>query len=189
IVPWTSEQWIEEGERKWNSNEASITVLEGPELSMPDLAMGRGWRNAQRRSQDVTERVLEAVKREKAAARSAGERGPDAAAGFDDAAPGSQLVADSLALELLGLLDAGPALLSRAWALASQRLGDASAADSLALAEQAVRSLVARGLVVLATGGDAGATDVHSEPLEARLRAVDSWGDSEAGSLWIARRV
>ncbi|MEA2335085.1 MAG: hypothetical protein QOG40_1575 [Solirubrobacteraceae bacterium] len=189
IVPWTSEQWIEEGERKWNSNEATITVLEGPELSMPDLAMGRGWRNAQRRSQDVTERVLEAVKREKAAARSAGERGPDAAAGVDEAAPGSQLVADSLALELLGLLDAGPALLSRAWALASQRLGDASAADSLALAEQAVRSLVARGLVVLATGGDAGATDVHSEPLEARLRAVDSWGDSEAGSLWIARRV
>ena len=62
VVPWTSEEWIEEGERNWNSNEATITVLEGPKLSMPELAMGRGWRNAQRRSEDVTERVLEAFR-------------------------------------------------------------------------------------------------------------------------------
>jgi hypothetical protein len=190
IVPWSSEQWIEEGERKWNSNEATITVLEGPELSMPDLAMGRGWRNAQRRSKDVTEQVLEAAKRETAPARSAGEGGaPAPAAAVDPDLAGSQLVADSLALELLGLLDAGPAGLSRAWALASERLGDASAAESLALAEQAVRSLVARGLVVLQTGGGDGAAEVDSERLEVRLSAVDSWVHGDAASLAIARRV
>ena len=62
LVPWVKEEWFEEGEQKWNSNEATITVLEGPKLSMPELAMGRGWRNAQRRSEDVTERVLAAVR-------------------------------------------------------------------------------------------------------------------------------
>ncbi len=61
LVPWVAGQWFEAGEQKWNANEATLIVLEGPELSMPDLAMGRGWRNAQRRSDDVTERVLAAV--------------------------------------------------------------------------------------------------------------------------------
>jgi len=107
------------------------TVLEGPKLSMPELAMGRGWRNAQRRSEDVTEHVLEAFKQKRVEPAEA-----SAGAGIE---AGSQLLADSLALELLGLLDAGPAELSRAWALASERLGDAPAAEALALAEQAVR--------------------------------------------------
>jgi hypothetical protein len=190
IGPWTSEEWIEEGERKWNSNEATITVLDGPALSMPDLAMGRGWRNAQRRSRDVTDEVLEAAKREKAAARSASEGRPAAPVARVDAdAAAQQLVADSLALELLGLLDAGPAPLSRAWTLASERLGEASAAEALALAEQAVRSLVARELVFLQSSAGDGATDVASDQLQARLRAVHSWFDGGAASLAIARRV
>jgi hypothetical protein len=191
LVPWTGEEWIEEGERKWNSNEATLTVLEGPELSMPDLAMGRGWRNAQRRSEDVTERVIDAVKRETAGTGAAGEgRQPASApANGDEPTADSQLLADSLALELLGLLDAGPAPLSRAWTLASERLGDVPAAASLALAEQAVRSLVARGLVALHARDGTGATEVANDLLETRLRAVQSWADGQAAWLTIARRV
>jgi len=196
VVPWTNEEWIEEGERKWNSNEATITVLEGPKLSMPELAMGRGWRNAQRRSEDVTERVLEAVKQQRP--DGAGPRDPAGAAAegrslestpAGEAPADPQLLADSLALELLGLLDAGPAQLSRAWALASERRGDASAAESLALAEQSVRSLLARGLVVLQVGAEAGATQVGDGRVEAALRAVESWAGGEAAALAIARRV
>ena len=121
----------------------------------------------------------------------AGAEGGPAEAPVGEALADSQLLADSLALELLGLLDAGPAQLSRAWALASERLGDAPAAESLALAEQAVRSLVGRGLVVPAgerrRGREAGrgATD----RLEAGLRAVESWAGGQAGSVAIARRV
>jgi hypothetical protein len=198
VIPWSNEEWIEEGERKWNSNEATITVLEGPKLSLPELAMGRGWRNAQRGSEDVTERVLEAAKQRRAApaAPSAvatglagAEAGPTEAAAGEAATADSRLLADSLALELLGLLDAGPAQLSRVWALASERLGDASAAESLALAEHAVRSLVGRRLVVLRGGGDAGGADVGDDRLQERLRAVESWTGGQAGSLAIARRV
>ena len=194
VVPWVNEEWIEEGERKWNSNEATITVLDGPELSMPELAMGRGWRNAQRRSEDVTERVLQAVKQGGAGAGSGSapapaQGGPPAFATAVEAPAASQLLADSLALELLALLDAGPTQLSRAWALASRRLADVPAAESLALAEQAVRSLLARGLIVLQAGAEAGATQVGDGRVEAGLRAVESWAGGEAASLAIVRRV
>jgi hypothetical protein len=201
VVPWVNEQWIEEGERKWNSNEATLTVLEGPKLSMPELAMGRGWRNAQRRSEDVTERVLGAVKR--AGAPAAGGEGRPAegvAPGAQDPTADSRLLADSLGLELLAQLDAAPVALSRAWRLAAERLGDASASQSLALAELAVRSLVARGLAVLCEGAQrpgetdarhaaAGVQAVGDDRIDAALRAVESWSGGDRASLQIARKV
>lgn len=197
VVPWTNEEWIEEGERKWNSNEASITVLQGPKLSMPELAMGRGWRNAQRRSEDVTERVLEAVKRERAPAparagsQSALVDGDErrAETAIAVGGPDSRLLADSFALELLALLDTGALSLSRVWQLASERPGHAPAAESLALAEQAVRSLVGRGLVVLRSRSDGDAAELAGDRVEAGLRAVESWAGDQAGSLAIARRA
>jgi hypothetical protein len=197
VVPWTHDEWIEEGERKWNSNEATITVLQGPKLSMPELAMGRGWRNAQRRSEDVTERVLEAVKRERApgptpaGSQNASADGDEMRAETATAVerPDARLLADSFALELLALLDAGALVLSRVLQLASERLGDASAIEALALAEQAVRSLVGRGLVVLRSGGDVDAAELAGDHVEAGLRAVASWAGDQAASLAIARRA
>lgn len=217
-VPWVKEEWFDEGDRRWNSNEATLTILEGPKLSMPDLAMGKGWRNAQRRSEDVTERVLAAVAAANASPRTGAQPGaaaPDAgaAAAADEGEPAeaagsaaraapadAQLLADSLALQLLGVLDAQPIALSSAWRLAAERLGDASAAESLALAELAVRSLAARGLVALAQAGDArpdelapgGSTDaaatIADDRIDAALRAVDSWTGGGSGMLQIARR-
>jgi hypothetical protein len=223
LVPWVAERWFEEGEQKWNSNEATLTVLEGPELSMPDLAMGRGWRNAQRRSEDVTERVLAAVSEQSpatgATAASTPPGGPPpadarsgAAAGEGSPAEGvaatvsdagatsaSQLLADSLGLELLGLLDGGPLALARAWSLAAERLGGVSAAESLALGELAVRSLLARGLVVLRESASPGADGdrpgaatawqvVTDDRVGPALRAIDSWAGGEGAALQIARK-
>ncbi len=66
---WAREEWLEFGERKWNPHEASLTVLEGPRLELQELAMGRGWRNAQRRGEDVTERIVAARRAALAAER------------------------------------------------------------------------------------------------------------------------
>jgi hypothetical protein len=192
LVPWVEQEWFEEGEQKWNSNEATITVLEGPKLSMPELAMGRGWRNAQRRGDDVTERVLAAVRQ--------GADGSVAEQPASAAAADPRLLADSLALELLGMVDGAPVALAQAWRMATERLGDASAAESLALGEAAVRSLIGRGLVVLrepgAPGADAEAPGaatpsqgVPEDRVETALRAVDSWADGAPGALQIARRA
>lgn len=192
VVPWANEQWIEEGERRWNANEATLTVLEGPELSMPQLAMGRGWRNAQRRGVDVTERLLRESKRPPVERADPSEptsatSGPQ---GRPAAAPGdAQPHADSFALELLGLVGAAPASLSRTWQLAAERLGDASAADALALAERAVRSLLARELVVLQSDRAGAAQVIDEQRIEPALRSVESWAAGLPESLQIARKA
>ena len=58
VEPWKRGEPIEVGDRKWSPHQAKIRILEGPELALQELSMGRGWRAAERRSRDVTDRVL-----------------------------------------------------------------------------------------------------------------------------------
>lgn len=209
VMPWVKEEWIEQGERKWNPNEATLTVLEGPELSMSEISMGRGWRNAERRSEDVTERVLAAARAHAAAQGAAPGRGATEAGSGSPAAAspastgpsagaggvGGDLLADSLGLELLALLDDGPLPPARVWELARMRVDSASAADSLALAERAVRSLLRRGLVVVRrdgaadAGGEGAGDELSAEQVEEALGAAKTWsgGEAAAGLLVIRR--
>jgi hypothetical protein len=194
VIPWIRQEWVEEGERKWNVNEATLTILEGPKLSMPELAMGKGWRNAQKRSEDVTERVLGAAQKLGATGEPQGAASPGAVAGAREGgggAPGAHeldLLADSLALELLALLDSGTVAPSRVWLMAQERLrergGAASAAEALALAERAIGSLLGRGLAVLR--GDGG--DIAPERQETVLAAVETWAAGGRQPVMIARK-
>lgn len=196
VTPWTSGEWVEVGERTWNIHETKLTILEGPELSLPDLAMNRGWRNARRRSEDVTERVLGATKVRGVRGGVTGPAVEDLArhgvahaavpvAAGPEADGALELLADSLGLEILGLLDRGPVGASHVWRLAQSRLPERSAADSLALAERAIRSLLARGLAVLQRDGDA----LGEQQVDGALRAVESWSDGESAALAIARKA
>jgi hypothetical protein len=227
VIPWTRQEWVEEGERKWNVNEATLTILEGPKLSMPDLAMGKGWRNAQKRSEDVTERVLGAVRQgvgqeqQHDARASPGAHAGAGAASADFAQAGDtsparheardlELLADSLGLELLALLDREDVAPSRVWSMAQERLGErgsaASAAEALSLAERAVGSLLRRGLAVLRddgrgrgdggpggdeqAGGDGRAVDtIAPERQETVLAAIDTWAGGGRQPVVIARKV
>jgi hypothetical protein len=126
VGAWVQEKWIEFGERKWNPHQARLTVLEGPHLAVEELAMGRGWRNAQRHSEDVTERVLERARAEQDAR--AAEAGADAAAAG----------ADERLLELLG---ADPGALLASWRLTAARRPELAPSEALALAEATLRSL------------------------------------------------
>jgi hypothetical protein len=201
--PWVGEEWIEEAERKWNMNEATLTILEGPKLSMADLAMGRGWRNAQRRSDDVTERVLSAFRKDDGGGAHSGAggragsstaRGGSAATGGSGGTFGSSefaLLADSLGLELLAALDDAPIAPARVWRLAQERLDRRPLADALALADAALRSLLGRGLVVLRARDEArGETgDVLSaEQVETALGSIDAWTAGEQSSVAIVRK-
>lgn len=241
VLPWVREEWIEIGERKWNPNQAKLKIVEGPELPLDQLTMGRGWRHAEREGQDVTERVLGAVREQVEMAALAAEQeqpgvlgrpavrggagvGEQAGAAGDAQAqaaapapasaqagaagrlapPASAddpaLLADSLGLELLALLDDGPTPLSRVWLLAGARLPGRPASDRLALAERAIASLLARRLVSLrrihaagggadgegADGEDGGA--LADERVEAALQAVESWTSrGESGALLVCR--
>jgi hypothetical protein len=194
VEPWANNHWVELGERKWSPHQAKLTILEGPQLPVQQLSMGRGWRNAQRGGRDVTEQVLAAARQASARQASARQssapvREPTASSPAPAPDPSSEttLLADSLALELLSLLERErpPVPLSQAWRLAQARLPDRTASASLALAEQAVMSLLGRRLIVLlpnaphppdahdADGGGGGV--LESEAIDPALRALDSW--------------
>src|SRR6201996_3966856 len=63
LDPWLSDRPILLGDRKWtrNDEDSRLRILEGPELSVQDLAFSQGWSNAQRSATDVTATVLEAA--------------------------------------------------------------------------------------------------------------------------------
>jgi hypothetical protein len=124
---WAQGQWIEMGERKWNPHQAKLRVLEGPHLPLEELAMGRGWRNAQHQSEDVTERVL-------AQARQSTQT---------PVAPRATPIAPTRAPveQLQPLLGSDPAALLQAWRLSAERRPELAPSEALALAEATLRSL------------------------------------------------
>lgn len=67
LDPWLSKRNVVLGDRKWNPEESELRVLEGPELSNPELSFGQGWANAERSAEDVTARVLGAAQESRGA--------------------------------------------------------------------------------------------------------------------------
>jgi hypothetical protein len=125
---WAREQVVDVGERKWSPHQARLTILEGPRLAVEELTMGRGWRTAERRGDDVTERMLAAAK----AAAPAQERPSPGSV-----APG---IADPLALgvQLASLLGKDAGRLLDAWRAVVARSAGLSPSESLALAEREI---------------------------------------------------
>jgi len=179
IGPWARGDWVELGERKWNPAQAKLKVLEGPELALDQLTMGRGWRNAQRHGREVTEQVLSKV-----AQPTTHIPGTPAA--------DSEGLADSLGLRILSDLANERKPLHRAWELAIAAESDGSPSRSLALAERAVGRLLASGLLVLGTGDpeadpSLGGVDEDSERLRI-LSLIDSWEAHDGQTIiWISR--
>ncbi len=194
---WANGGWIELGERKWNPHQANLKVLEGPQLPVEQLSMGRGWRNAERHGRDVTEQLLAMAR------TAAGQQvqkladvsssmtgaselglpaelgvGPDTEQGVGEQGVGLafdvQLAADSLGLAVLEKLRDGPISLATVWAIARERYGRQSPSDCLMLAEYAVRSLVGARLAVVLKADEKGELE-PCESEEQALLKIDSW--------------
>ena len=107
----------------------------GTRAGLDQLKMSRGWRNAQRQSEDVTERVL-------AAAKQAAEATVAAVVGDPGGlATGSSAPRDASETGLLSLLGPDPAALLQAWRLVVERRPELSPSESLELAEETLTSL------------------------------------------------
>jgi hypothetical protein len=150
VVAWAREQWIELGDRKWNPHQSKLKVLEGPEIPIEQLSMGRGWPTAQRHSEDVTERVLAQAKQADAkqaqakqaqAKQADAKQADDAPAGLAGAATGPPPPQDAPDATLLPLLGDDPTALLQAWRLAAGRRPELMPSESLALAERTLSSL------------------------------------------------
>jgi hypothetical protein len=61
LDPWMRGRPIYLGDKEWEPRDCKLTVLEGPELADTDLAMGRGWSNAERASENVTRQLIDAA--------------------------------------------------------------------------------------------------------------------------------
>ena len=150
LAPWVRGQLLDLGEHKWNPEQARLTVLEGPELALGQLTMGRGWRAAQRQSEDVTERVLGAARAARTpapptapAAIGAGGAPPAPGAGaLAGAGAGAAASADVFALgvQMAALLGPDPMRLLEAWRAAAAGTPGLAPSETLALAERAIRS-------------------------------------------------
>jgi hypothetical protein len=149
---WAQGQWIEMGERKWNPHQAKLTVLEGPQIPIDQLSIGRGWSNAQHHGEDVTERVLAQARQASqpgvgspavgaaqpgVAQHAAGTPQPGAAAPQTAAA----VPASDPTVQLRPLLGSDPAALLAAWRLTAERRPELQPSESLALAETTLSSL------------------------------------------------
>jgi hypothetical protein len=66
--PWLAGHPVKLGDREWKPQESQLRILEGPELSNPELSFGQAWANAQRRGEDVTSQVLSAAEERRRAA-------------------------------------------------------------------------------------------------------------------------
>jgi hypothetical protein len=187
VEPWAREEWIELGERKWSPHQAKLTVLEGPEMPLAQLSMGRGWRAAERDGHDVTERLLATAKASIAASAQARMPLSGSGSGSGEGHQDDSLLADSLGLQMLTRLADGPLPLRGAWELGAAHHPDRTPAQCLALAERAIASLLASRLIVLVSASDERAAPREVDEAEAQvlLRAVESWtGDV----LAVARR-
>jgi hypothetical protein len=58
IAPWRQGMPVELGDQQWDPGNSALRILEGSELSQAELALGRGWSNAERSAVDVTTRLL-----------------------------------------------------------------------------------------------------------------------------------
>jgi len=125
---WVRGELFELGERRWNPGQARLTILEGPELALAQLTMGRGWRLAQKESEDVTERVLTAVRTTAAAA----------VAGAAQPAVPRESGADALglAVQLGSLLGNDAARLLEAWRAVAAHSPGLAPSEALAQAER-----------------------------------------------------
>jgi len=189
---WVRGEKVEIGEILWSPDEAQITVVEGPEVPIGGMTLGRGWPTAVRQGRQVTEevfakarmRMAEAEAMRASAAEAAGETQP---AGAGSAAADLALLADSLGLELLRRLGEGEMPLQSAWRLAAERHPQMSPSGTLEVATAAITSLAQSDLVsvIRAAGGDS----LPPQELAPALADVASWSSGESAQALMIRRA
>ena len=145
VLLWVQDRIVEVNDEKWAPWESTITILEGPEIPLGGLSMGRGWKTALREGTDVTERVLAEARRALApdgapepppAARAAEPPAGADAEDYPSLAGNAAPAAPEPPPELAGLLGAEPARLLAAWRAVASRTGGLTPSESLALAER-----------------------------------------------------
>jgi hypothetical protein len=153
IATWLAGKSVEIDDRKFSPDRAKLKIIEGPALRTDEIAIGRGWANAERAGQDATKRIL--------AGTSTGTASGGANAPLEEFKTTVLDACTGQRLDLGGVV-----------ALAARRQARSRASECLALAEQAVWELLhQRRAVLFGTNGEA----VPHDGWEDVVLAWESW--------------
>ncbi len=154
LVPWLAGESIELDGRGYLPEKAKLKVIEGPELRTDEIGMGRGWANAARAGEDITERLLAEVRAV--------------------AAPSAQdVLLEEFKAAVLAACAGRRLPLREVAALAGARHPHSRVSEQLALAERAVWELLHHGRVELHAPSDGDA--VACEGWQPIVLAWRSW--------------
>jgi hypothetical protein len=159
LVPWVQGTAVKLDDRRWAPDRAKLTIYEGPRLASEEMGMGRGWANAARSGEQVTERLL--------AETDQGLRVPPALVELKE--------------ELLRRGAEQRLALSQVVELGGPAEPPSRASERLALAEQAVWELLHEGRVRLVRGQ----TTLEREEWQAALLSWSSWTDGGAAAAFV----
>jgi hypothetical protein len=164
LGPLASGRELSYSDHEWNPKKTKLTVIEGPELRLEEMGMGRGWANAQRLGTDVTERLI-------ARAREQAQRNP---------------ALDRLKERIAGRIEAGPLPLRRVVALSEELMPGRRASERLAVAELAVWELLHERSLELGADQAAAGAPLPEADWQRHLLAWESWSE---GASTVRRRL
>jgi hypothetical protein len=159
LSSWVAERPVELDDRRWSPEKATLKVYEGPRLRPEEIGMGRGWANVTRSGEEVTGRVLEEAR---------AERAPDSRTGVEQ-----------LKLELAERAADQPLPIGEALGLASVARPGRRVSEQLALAEQSVWELLHQQRVRMVRGE----REVPAEEWQSVLLAWRTWAGRAASDV------
>lgn len=168
VGPFVRGEVFNFGDYEWVPQRTALTILEGPELPLHQLGLGRGWARAQHSAKDVTDAILV----------SARERRPP------DSAP---MRSRGIERQILEHCAVTPVHLNQIWLLAETAEPEASAGELLVLAERSLGQLLSEGLVEVCRGEGPDAPALSSDEVKALLRAAGAWSGTQAGAIFVRR--
>jgi hypothetical protein len=151
LQPWCSDAPIELQDRRWTSEKAKLTILEGAELRPDEIGLGRGWSNATKNGQDVTAKLLEETRQSR------------------------QAPVDELKEAIVAACAGSAIALSQVVAVAGAREPQRRPSELLAAAEQGVWELLHAGRLRLLRHGD----EVPRERWQPVLLSWSSWNGAD----------
>jgi len=159
LIPWVTGTAVEMDDRRWAPERAKLAIYEGRALASDELGMGRGWSNAGRSGEQVTERLLAETKQR--------VKAPPA------------LV--ELKRELLARCGRARLGLREIVALAETEQPSLRASERLALAEQAVWELLHAGQLRLLRDG----APLGNEDWQPALLSWGSWAGEGPEAIFV----
>lgn len=127
LASGTAVQW---NDRRWAPDKVKVAIYEGPELAVEEIGMGRGWGNATKDGENVTERLLREARRQ--------VESPPAL--------------DELKRAIVDRCSGSPLRYEQLLALAAEVARGASANETVGLASRAVWELLQDGRLSLTSG-------------------------------------